>query len=94
MKMNAIFPGILMQLAITYRVYVKTDFILAVILLNFIFKIVIRQNRRGKSMIHTFTTQMNLKKGLQGKVGFSYPTFNFGRRTFNKIWGIQRYSAM
>ena len=60
----------------------------AVILLNAIFKIVMRQNRRGKNMIHTATTEMNLKKGLHGKVCIFYPVLNFGRRTWIgvKVW--------
>ena len=84
-------PRYCMLFAITYRAYikdihrhvwillVKNIFILEVILLNVILKIVIRQNRRGKSMIHTFTTQMSLKKGLQGKVCISYPIFDLVR---------------
>ena len=54
----------------------------AVILLNAIFKIVMRQNWRGKNMIHTATTEMNLKKGLHDKVCIFYPVLNFGRRTW------------
>ena len=75
MKISTIFTGILKQFTLTDRVKLISY---AVILLNVIFEIVIRRNRRGKNMIHTVTTQMNLKKGLQGKVCISYPIFDFG----------------
>ena len=79
MKINTICPGILKHFTVTYRVKLISY---AVFLLNVIFKIVMRQNRRGKNMIHTATTEMNLKKGLHGKVCIFYPVLNFGRRTW------------